>query len=182
MVSTKAPCFADTGAAVICPHVPVSSASRSRLHTTHCPVDKEQKLASPSLSHSRLPNAALFACICVEYQAARCARSFRILLTSGQTLAWSDLSVGTNVSIYTRVYHLYSCDVFTRHFMDSQGKPQAADSEPPLDPFHHQLEQKKHLLEEARARAHSYADERPVDSQYYLENARKVLTCTSMKI
>jgi hypothetical protein len=106
--------------------------------------------------------------------------SFRILLTSGQTLAWSDLSVGTNMSIYTRVYHLYSCDAFTRHFMDSQGKSQAADSEPPLDPFHHQLEQKKHLMEEARARVH--VCDRPVNSQYYLENARKVSTCTSMRI
>ena len=80
--------------------------------------------------------------------------------------------MGASVNIYNRVYHLYGCDGFTRYFMASQGKPQPADEQPPQDPYHHQLLQKQRMREEAKARAHAH--EKPVDSQYYMENARKV--------
>jgi hypothetical protein len=97
-----------------------------------------------------------------------------ILLATGDTLAWRDLSIGSSVNIYKRVYYLHGCDVFTRNFMVGQGMPQAADGLPPQDPYHYDLQQQRQKKEEAKSQARVQSHERPVDSKYYLDNARKV--------
>ena len=51
-----------------------------------------------------------------------------ILLANGETLSWQDLSTGTNINIYNRVYRVHACDAFTRRFMDAQGRPQVLDA------------------------------------------------------
>ena len=39
-------------------------------------------------------------------------------------MSWRDLSIGTNINIYNRVYRVHACDAFTRRFMEAQGRPQ----------------------------------------------------------
>lgn len=86
--------------------------------------------------------------------------------------------MGASVNIYNRVYHLHGCDAFTRDFMAKQGKPQAEDTQPPQDPYHNHLQQKARLREEGKARVQLH--EKPTDSRYYLDNARKVCIPSAM--
>jgi len=100
----------------------------------------------------------------------------RILLTNGHILSWKDLAVGDSVNIYNTIYHLHSCDAFTRDFMARHGHPQPPDHDPPLDEYHAHLLERKHLQDEAAARvAAEHAAEKPNrGSLHSLDNARIV--------
>ena len=88
--------------------------------------------------------------------------------------------MGGAVDLYNRTFHIHACDAFTRKFMQDQGHPQVPDGEAPQDPYHHHLQQKQLLVEEAKGRVHAH--EKPADSKYYLENARKVQQPTRLAV
>ena len=45
----------------------------------------------------------------------------RVPKEDGTAFAVEDLNVGQNVTLYSRVFHLYSCDPFTRNFLEKSG-------------------------------------------------------------
>jgi hypothetical protein len=105
---------------------------------------------------------------------------YRILLASGDTLAWRHFAVGSSVNIYNRVYHLHGCDAFTHDFMAAQGLPQKGDMPVPQDPYHHNLQQQ--AQRNAVAKQRIATRDKPTDSRYYLENARKVRACVACSL
>lgn len=100
----------------------------------------------------------------------------RILLTNGHILSWKDLGVGESINIYNTVYHMHSCDAFTRAFMARHGAPQQPDHDPPLDEYHAHLLERRHLEADAAARfAAQHAAEKPSKgSLHNLQNTGKV--------
>lgn len=104
----------------------------------------------------------------------------RLRVDDATTLTWSHLAVGGSLALYNRVYHLYACDDFTRHFMHVQGLPQEPNQPAVLDPFHHRQQEKENLTELAKSRI--LAQPREPDSKAYLANARKVCSLARLRL
>jgi hypothetical protein len=98
--------------------------------------------------------------------------TYRVLLEDGSTMGWRDFRVGTSVSLYGTVYHICGCDDFTRKLLEGRGVKVEDNAEPPLDPYHHHLNQRKVMEHEAKSLVAQR--EKPKSSIEYLENSRKV--------
>ena len=96
----------------------------------------------------------------------------RILLGDGHILRWSDLTIGTAINLYNRVFYIYACDPFTRDFLKQQGLPQPPNQSAPSDPYHNRMVEKENLIQEVKTRVMAY--EKLPDAAKYLENARRV--------
>jgi len=56
-------------------------------------------------------------------------------LDSGEILGVGHLTVGANLTLYGRTFHITACDEFTREFLTAQGVEVAADEGVPEDPY-----------------------------------------------
>lgn len=84
---------------------------------------------------------------------------------------WKDLNVGMEMDIYGIVYHVCSCDNFTREYLISQGMEINENEELPPDPY---IERR--LVEQRSAKSNKPAKTLAEDKLYrYLEYDRKIL-------
>uniref|UniRef100_A0A1I8NPH2 EF-hand domain-containing family member C2 n=1 Tax=Stomoxys calcitrans TaxID=35570 RepID=A0A1I8NPH2_STOCA len=78
-----------------------------------------------------------------------------------------DLNVNTTVQIFDRVYHITSCDKFTRHFLNKSGIPVPDPIDEPVDPTTEMRKRSGLKLTNPIPKKHSFAQ--------FLEFDRKVL-------
>ncbi|TMW47965.1 hypothetical protein DOY81_006948 [Sarcophaga bullata] len=78
-----------------------------------------------------------------------------------------DLNVDTSIQIFDRVYHITSCDKFTRHFLNKSGIPVPDPVDEPIDPTTEQRKKSGQKLSNPVPKKHAFAQ--------FLEYDRMVL-------
>ena len=84
--------------------------------------DDTLQVSEPKVDNSGLPQGIFL-------------RRHRVKNAEGDGVTFKDLVVGTDLELYSRVFHIIGCDGFTREFLASNGIAAAENGEYPAEPF-----------------------------------------------